>query len=531
MIFDKFSHPALPAYIIAGIIVGNFYPSSQIIEFTQIGILFLVFVFGVKMDPERLKTIAGDGVKTAAIQMFVLSTAGIAVSYMLSLTPFETLIFTLTVSLSSTLVGLDLIEQDLNLELAHGRIAESIHLSQDMIAVLFLMIVGASTFTPSAILQSILLGSTLLALSLVFRSYVIDLLSDLTDNSRELMTLLSLSVLIGFLALAEYLQLSLAIGAFSAGFAVSKYPHNMEILDTTGSLKDFFSAIFFVSIGALLNTPSLEVITISALMLGLIILIKPFTVIGSLVGLGQNKRTAYLTGFSIDQVSELALTITIQAFLANNIGTTLFQAVIITATTSMIISSYTTKHGDKIYDMLSKYDHIEAFPDRAKGKTPEREMQDHVIVVGYDTQGKTIVEKLREEDEQFVVIENDPEKVTDLEEKEENFVYGDVFEQETWERSNSQHAQLIISTIPVEKVSKKILSLKTDADTILRSRSSSEAAELLDEGAVYVNVPDILSSELLTDHIQGLMENRQYREELRRKSMLELRRFVEDREG
>jgi len=63
----------------------------------------------------------------------------------------------------------------------------------------------------------------------VFRSYVIDFLSDLTDNSRELMTLLSLSVLIGFLALAEYLQLSLAIGAFSAGFAVSKYPHNMEI--------------------------------------------------------------------------------------------------------------------------------------------------------------------------------------------------------------------------------------------------------------------------------------------------------------
>jgi len=103
------------------------------------------------MDPERLKTIAGDGVKTAAIQMFILSTASIAVSYMLSLSPFETLIFTLTVSLSSTLVGLDLIEQDLNLELAHGRIAESIHLSQDMIAVLFLMVVGASTFTPSAI--------------------------------------------------------------------------------------------------------------------------------------------------------------------------------------------------------------------------------------------------------------------------------------------------------------------------------------------------------------------------------------------
>ena len=531
LIFDRFSHPTLPAYIIAGVIIGRFFPSDQIIGFTQIGIAFLVFIFGVKMDPERLKTIANDGIKTAAIQVTIISGISLIISYILGLGNLETLIFTLATSLSSTLVGLDLVEEELNLKLAHGRLAESIHLSQDIIAVLSLMIVSAPALTLAAVSQNILLGLTLLVTALLFRSHGIDLLSRMTENSRELMTLLSLSILISFLAIAEYFQLSLAIGGFAAGLAVSKYPHNMEILDTTGSLKDFFSAIFFVSLGALLKIPTIEVIAISTTMLLLITVIKPFIVIESLVGLGQNKRTAYLTGFSIDQVSELALTITIQAFLANNIGTPLFQSIIITATLSMIISSYTTKHGDKIYDVMSKYDRIEAFPKESRGNTPKHPMENHVVVIGYDTQGKAIVDKLRQEKKEFIVIENDPEKVTDLEEKNENFVYGDVFEKETWTRTNAKQAELIISTIPVERVSMTVLDIETNADIILRSENQKSASKLLEEGAIYVNIPDMLSSKVLTDHIEGLMNNKRYREDLRRRSMLELRRFIEDREG
>ena len=154
-----------------------------------------------------------------------------------------------------------------------------------------------------------------------------------------------------------------------------------------------------------------------------------------------------------------------------------------------------------------------------------------MIVLGYDTQGKTVAEKLKEEDKEFLIIDNDPEKIADLDEKEENFVYGDVFEHETWEKADYQDAQLIISTVPLERVSMIALDLETDADIILRSESIEEAQKLIKEGAIYVNVPKILSSELLADHIEGLMENRLYREDLRRRSMLELKKFMQDREG
>ena len=530
-VFDRFSHPALPAYIVAGLALGNLYSTQEVLNLTQIGLSFLVFVFGIKMDPSRLKSVAGDGLKTAGIQIVAVSALSVIVSRALGLTGFETFVFTATTSLSSTLVGLDLLEEEIDLNLAHGRLAESMHLSQDLMGLAALTILGASSYTMAAVSQSLVHGFGILVAALLFRRYLLDTLVALTDNSRELLMLTSITVLIGFLSLTELLQVSLAIGSFAAGLAVSKYPHKTDILDTVKPLKNFFSAIFFVSLGALLEPPSFQVIYISVSMLALTVLIKPFAVITPLVGLGQNKRTAYLTGFSIDQVSELALIIAIQAHITGTIGPAVFQSVIVTATVSMVVSSYTTKHGSRIYNLLSPYDHIPSFPQKISEKLRQERPSDHVIVLGYDTQGERIVQELKEENEDFVVIDNDPEKITDLEEKKENFVYGDVLDHETWENAGYRKAELIVSTAPITKVSDTVLELETDADTILRAEDVTEAKRLMDKGATYVSVPEILSSELLTDHIEGIMENQSYREDLRRKSMLELRRFIQDTEG
>ena len=530
-VFDRFSHPALPAYIIAGVLVGNFFPADEMIAFTQIGLSFLVFIFGVKIDPERLKTVARDGIKTAGIEIFVMSIIGFLISYAIGLNNFETFVLVLTTALSSTLVGLDLLEKEIDLKLAHGRIAESIHLSQDLIAVFMIMIIGASQFSLDAISQSLLHGFGVLSLALLFRRYAMDHVAALTENSRELLMLVSITILIGFLGLTEVLHISLAIGSFAAGLAVSKYPHNMEILETTGSLKDFFSAIFFVSLGALLTSPTLEVIGLSMIMILLTVIVKPFTVITSLVGLGQNKRTAYLTAFSIDQVSEFALIIAIQTYLAGLISDVVFQSVIITATVSMMISSYTTKHGSTMYKILGPLDHIVDFPHRVSEEVSKHDLEDHVIVVGYDTQGKRLVETLKDEGAEFVVIENNPEKITELQEREENFVYGDIMEDQTWHDTNYKEASLIVSTVPLVEASQRVLDLDTEADKILRSKEIEEAQRLMDEGALYVQVPKVLSSEILIEHIEGLMENNLYREDLRRKSMLEIRKYIQEKEG
>ncbi|MFB6241603.1 MAG: cation:proton antiporter [Candidatus Nanosalina sp.] len=527
-LFDRFSHPALPAFIVAGVLIGGFFPAEEMINFTQIGLSFLVFIFGVKMNPERLSLVAGDSLKTTAFQLVTISAISAAAAMILNLSGLNAVIFVLTTTLSSTLVGLDLLEKEIDLNLAHGRLAESIHLNQDLVAVVFLMFLGTAGFTAETVAQGLLSGLAVLFIALVFRSYLMDRLASLTEGSRELMMLLSITVLVGFLGLTEVLRTSLALGSFAAGLAVSRYPHSSEILDTTGSLRDFFSAIFFVSLGALLSVPSPRILLLSAVMVFVTAVLKPYAVALALNLLVQNSRTSHLAGFSLGQVSEFSLVIAIQAYLSGMISGAIFQSVIITAVVSMMISSYTAKHGDRLYRLISRF---EPLPSGGDIEGLEERPEDHIVVIGYDTQGERIVEKLKEEGAEFVVIENDPEKITELNEKDEPFIYGDVMEDETWREAGAENARLILSTVPLEKVSEKIMQLDSRADRILRSKTIDEASRFLDEGALYVSVPKILGSDLLLEHVEGLMEDREYRNDLRRRNMLEVRRYLRDLEG
>ncbi|WEL23762.1 cation:proton antiporter [Candidatus Nanohalovita haloferacivicina] len=529
---DYFNHPSIPAYILAGIIVGRFFPQEEMLSFVQIGLAFLVFIFGVKMDPERLRSVAKESQIAGGIQITVIGLISLTAGYFLfNFNPINSILFTLSAVLSSTLVGLDILEREIHINLTHARLAESIHLTQDVIAILILIGLGSVQTILTNIPQNLYYGLMIIAASLAFRQILFDQLTKLTGGSRELMMLLSITVLSAFIGAAQYFNISLAVGSFAAGLAVSKYPYNIEILDTTGSLKDFFSAIFFVSLGALITTPTQKVLMVSALLIALTSIFKPYTVITALILQGHNKRTSYLTGMSIDQVSELALIIAIQTHLAGIMNDVLFQAIILTATFSMLTSSYTQRHKEEIYRFMSKYDIL---PDaettirtRIDGK-----LENHVILVGYDTQGKRLADKLKEENQQFVVLENDPEKVEELHDNNDNYIFSDIMEDETWQKAEIEEAKLIISTIPLRSASNKITGLETDADIILRSEEVKEAEKLLEnDKVIYVNIPDMTGAELLSDHIEGIMENVNYREELRRKNMLELRKYLQSEEG
>jgi CPA2 family monovalent cation:H+ antiporter-2 len=204
---------------------------------------------------------------------------------------------------------------------------------------------------------------------------------------------------------------------------------------------------------------------------------------------------------------------------------------VLSGTITMIISSYTSRYQEYIYRLNARISPIEVNSKKIKEKTnlPENLYQ-HAILLGYDTQGKEIAEALRQENQDFVIIENDPEKIIEISKEENYYIYGDVLDQKSWEKARHKEAELIISTIPFQEVSQKVLGLNTDADKILRAREIEEAKKYLDDGALYVNVPDILSSRELTEHLEGVMENRRYREELRRRNLLEIRSHFQEQD-
>jgi len=537
LLFHRYDHPAMPAYIIAGVIVGGItglepfitqellnggiseitLAEEQLLSLAQLGIAFLVFTFGLKFDPKRLKQEASTSLDTTTVQVFIVGVLAYFAGTTLGFTSIESAVFSTATALSSSLVGLQLADREIQNELLHGRISESIHLIQDLIGLTLITVLFATS--ASNAFYSLGAGTLVMILALLLREYGFDFVAREADFSTELMMLAGLTSLIGMIGLTTYLELPMVIGSFAAGLTAAKFPHNMELLDTLGSLKDFFSAIFFVALGALISVPTLEVLLAASILLVLTSIIKPVITYRTLRFQGLDPRTSMLSALSLDQVSEIALIIVIQAFLANIISDLLFQSVIIAGTFSMLLSSYTKRHEERIYQKL-----------RPEKEVEERiSLKDHIIVVGYDVQGIRIIDSLIKEDARIAVIENDPEKISAVKERGLEGVYGDIMDIETWQEANYTEAELIISTVPSMKVSKKILELGYPEDKIVRAEEADEASILLDRGAMHVIVPDIASSELLIDHLEGLVHNENYREKLRRKSLLEVREYLESR--
>ncbi len=532
LVFHRFSHPAIPAYILSGIFLGQFIDGSNIIFLIEFGIGFLVFIFGANTETGRIKSVASESAATTFVQVAVIGTIAYLTGTGMGLDSLNAFYFATAASLSSSLVGLEMLESQIRIDILHGRLAESIHLTQDLIAIGGILIITSTSFTHGAVSSNIARSLVLLVGALAFRQFVFPRVARQTRGSTEMMMLLSLGILALFVGGSELLGISFIVGSFTAGIAVAKFPHNLEVLEVMSSFKDFFSAIFFVSLGSLLSFPTPAVLSIAVFLTIATLFVKPAITALSLLYAGYDTRTAYLTGLSLDQVSEFGLIVAIAGLLSGSIHPGLFDAIIIAAATTMVVSSYTTRHQEQIYRRISQYGLIETSKKKIEERTGVKEdIGGHVIVLGYDPQGRRISEELEDENRDFIVIENDPEKITEVEKNHDNYVFGDAMDQGVWENARFESADLIISTVPVIQVSRRIMELDTGADKILRAESVDDAAELIDLGALYVEVPDIAASEQLIDHIRGVIENRNYAEELRRRKLLELRRYTRDEES
>ena len=514
-LMDRYNHPSIPGYIIAGLLAGTLI-STDLLDLAQIGIAFLVFIFGLKYNPSNLRSAASATLNTTTLQMAVTGGLGFLLATLLGFPSMESFYFAVAAALSSSLVGLQLTEREIHTNLLHGRLSESIHFIQDMIAFGFIAVILAATVETA--LYALVYSALLIGSAILIRDYFFGFIAKQAGGNQELLTMASLTFLLGFIGLTEFLGISMVVGAFAAGLAVSKFPYNIELLDTMGSIKDFFSAIFFVILGVLVTIPNQ---TVLAAAIGLVLITSvaaPLTTYFSLKMFGYDNRTALLTGLSLDQVSELALILAIQGFMLELITPVLFEAIILGATVSMVVSSYTKKYEEDIYQSLAP----------ARNERISYNVEDHVIVVGHDVQGTKVAEALTQEDTEFVVIDNDPEKVSELKEKGLKAVYGDIMDDITWREANYQEANLVVSTVPSEKVSNYILKRSEPEDKIVRAENVEEALRLLENGALHAVVPDISASEKLLEHIEGISKNPERREELRRKSLLEFRRYLSE---
>ncbi len=529
---NRFDVPAAPLLILAGILAGLWIDESLAIQLAQFGIALLVFSFGLGIQLSTIETVLEDSEIAAFAQIFVVGSIGTGFGVLVGVPLQEAIYLGVAVALSSTIVGTALLKTEIRTDLVRGRLGRSIQFVQDLFGIAFILVISAEVLELDPIVLQIGYGVLFLVAAILVNRYLFDVVGRLAGDSDELMIVGVISLLVVFMGAAAAVDVPIVVGAFAAGLAVRFDPaEHLGLFNGLDSVEDFFVAIFFVTVGALVVLPFVETGTAESvekltLVFGLVLLtliVKPAVTIAILIYRGYEARTATLTGFSTDQISEFSLIIAIEALLLGLLTQAVFDAIILAAAVTMIVSTFTQQYGEQLYRTLAESGIVRGQHEKIDrlSEVPE-DISDHVIVLGYGRKGRRVVETLEAVDHPYVVIENDPAVRDALRVDCDAYVFGDAMEPYTWEKARAEEARAIVSVTSSGVVSRRLLESEFDAALILRAREERTAVELLEAGATYVAVPGLLAGEQLVRHVRELLEGERTPEDLRSDGRKEL---------
>jgi Kef-type K+ transport system membrane component KefB len=339
----------LVGYMLLGVILGPsvlnwFSDSSTISQTGEIGIIFLLFLLGLHLEPQNLLHMFRKTTWVAAASSVVFMAMGVTVSRLWGFNWTEAWVVGAAMMFSSTIIGLKLLPTTILHHQHTGEVMISILLMQDLVAIISLLLLqgeqlGGVSFTTLLLLCIAL--PALLAVAFVIERWILRPLLAKFDQVQEYLFLVAIGWCLGMAVLATLFKLSAEIGAFIAGVAIAASPIARFIAESLKPLRDFFLVMFFFAVGAEFDIHSLKVIAVPALILtGAIFLIKPWTFHWLLKWTGESNKVSWEVGVRLAQGSEFSLLLASMAAGSQLIGNNAFSLIQATTMLSFVISSY-----------------------------------------------------------------------------------------------------------------------------------------------------------------------------------------------
>ena len=345
--------PLIIAYIALGALIGPYgfhlvTDLQQLSDIGHIGIIFLLFLLGLDMQPQALVTTLKKStvVGVASSAIFFLCTWALARLFIDD--SGEAAVVGVAMMFSSTIIGIKLLPTTV---LHHRHIGEmmiGLLLLQDLLAIIVLVLIMAGSGNAAEDEAAAQLGLVLLvALPLLGAAawaavrYVLLPLIQRFDRFHEYIFLLAIGWCLGVAESAQLLGLSAEIGAFVAGVSIATSPIAQYIAINLKPLRDFFLILFFFAVGARFDLSMLPMVWMPALALALLVLVlKPVVYRFLLKGVSERRALAWDLGFRLGQASEFSLLISYIAFDVGLVGQTTALTIQAATIITLLASSY-----------------------------------------------------------------------------------------------------------------------------------------------------------------------------------------------
>ena len=457
----KLRQPLIISYIITGIVAGPAVlgwasGGSEIKLLSSIGIAVLLFVVGLKLDVGLIRSVGPVALATGLGQIVFTSLFGFLLSLGLGFAPVKAIYIAVCLTFSSTIIIVKLLSDKREIDSLHGRIAVGFLVVQDIAVILAMILLTSFTAAGSGGIAAqgirLLLVGTAFVLGTVatMRWVMPPLLGRLAQN-QELLVLFAVAWAVGLAALADGVGFSKEVGAFLGGVSIASTAYREAIASRLTGLRDFLLLFFFIDLGSGLNLTAAGVQLWPALVLSLFVLVgNPLIVVAIMGVMGYRRRTGFLAGLTVAQISEFSLILAALGLRLGQIGEAEVSLITLVGVITIALSTYMILGSDQLYAWLEGplriFQRATPFSEQ-KGSISGPAKVD-VVLLGLGRYGSAIVRQLRAHELSILGIDFDPQALRLAAAKGLPVQYGDSEDPEFTASLPLSSATVVVSTLP-----------------------------------------------------------------------------------
>lgn len=501
--------PVLIAYIVIGIVAGPAVlgvvtAHDQIDLLAQVGVTVLLFVVGLKLDLQHIRHIGLVALATGLGQLTFTIVIGFLIILAMGKGWMEALYVAVALTFSSTIIIVKLLSDKREIDSLHGRIAVGFLIVQDLAVVIAMMVMstlrgdgGEGSLLTLASSLAWRIGMAAAGLYLLMR-YLLPKVVDRMAQSQELLLIFAIAWGTGLAALGEWAGFSKEAGAFLAGFSLASTQYRDAINARLTGIRDFLLLFFFIDLGAKLDFSTLGGEVWPAVVLSLFVLIgNPLIVMAIMGYMGYRKRTGFLCGLTVAQISEFSIIFVAMGISLGHVDNGTLGLTTLVGLITIALSTYMILYSHPLYEKLGPW--LGVF----ERKRPRRELavaterhdlrEADVIVFGLGRYGSRLALGLKEAELKVLGVEFDPEVARVLRRQGLPVRYGDGIASDFLEGLPLKDTYWVVSTLPDMAANRDLLrslrELHFTGEVAVVAREEFDGAALKKLGAPTILYP------------------------------------------
>lgn len=447
----------------------------------ELGLAFLVFASGIEMNPSRFRRQRRAVLWVGIVQFSTMGLVGWLAAGLLGYTGMEAVYLGFAVSASSTLVVLRQLQLSQQSFEPHGRMVIGVLLVQDALTIAVLIALthhaGGAAWVATGFGWAALMTAAAWFLQRGAARWIVER----CRGDEESMLLAVLTVLFVFLGGAHFAELPLVVGAFLAGYSLSGFPVSGLVSGLILSLTDFFRAIFFVALGALVVVPAAEVVGTAVILSLLIIVITPPLVTAIAEWTGLTTRAAVESGLLLAQTSEYSLILGFVGMQLGHLSAEAFAVIALMAVATMTCTPLLAR--DSVARFL-----VRLHPLRRRHRLgPSHDIEDHVLILGLGSGGMWVLRPLLKAGVPVLVVDDDPVVIAELDREGVPCLRGDGSDEHVLDRAGASKARLILASMRRVGDAEKVLAHTRGVPVLARVFEEEDAERIRNAGGIPVS--------------------------------------------